>query len=368
MDLDSTSSTVTHAGEGWRPAPATGLAAADQPLLRPAGHRRVDDHPVVAEPDHRRRWPRPARSISSSVSGSPCSASCQSKENSESGPKSPSISGSSCLPDPGAEHGHRGQVAAQAARPQHVDAAGLERRQAVLEQVGELDGVEGDLVGHPQLEQPVEHRPGVGRGPQRDAGVGAGPVAEAVRGLGSGLGPEQRGVGEVQRVALVVDLEHQPDAAADQLALVGLDPQAQRDQVRAVVLGGTGVPGQPAGQPVGEPGLPDRPRRPGWATGRRRGASYGDGAGLRPRPRHRVGHRVHHRAHQRASGPRPRREPGPRRGARAGPGRRRRARRSASRPAGRARSCRPRPSASPAARRRRAARRSGARRRAGGRG
>ena len=54
------------------------------------------------------------------------------------------------------EHRRGGQVAAQAARPQHVDAARGQRRDAVVEQADQLVGVEGDLVGDPQLEQPVE--------------------------------------------------------------------------------------------------------------------------------------------------------------------------------------------------------------------
>ena len=51
---------------------------------------------------------------------------------------------------------------------------------ALVEQADQLVGVEGDLVGHPQLQQPVEHRPRVGGRAQREPGVGAGALAEAV--------------------------------------------------------------------------------------------------------------------------------------------------------------------------------------------
>ena len=78
------------------------------------------------------------------------------------------------------ERGARRQVAAEAARPQHVDADPPQRGHPVVEERDQLVGVERDLVGHPQLEQPVEHRPGVRGRPQGDGGVGAGPVAEAV--------------------------------------------------------------------------------------------------------------------------------------------------------------------------------------------
>ena len=126
------------------------------------------------------------------------------------------------------EDGGRGEVAAQAAWPEHVDAAIVERADAVVEQADQLVGVEGDLVGHPQLEQPVEHRPRLGRARSAMRRVGAGPVAEAVAGARARLGPEQCRVADVEGVALVLHLEHHPDRAGDQLLLVGLDPQRDR--------------------------------------------------------------------------------------------------------------------------------------------
>ena len=56
-----------------------------------------------------------------------------------------------------------GELATEAPRPEDVDAAADQGGDAVLEQAGELDAVERDLVGDPQLEQPVEHGPGLGR-------------------------------------------------------------------------------------------------------------------------------------------------------------------------------------------------------------
>ena len=57
-----------------------------------------------------------------------------------------------------------------------------------------------------------------------------GPLSEAVLLLGPG--PQVDRVAHVQRVLLVVDLEHQAHRAGDQLLLVGLDPQADGHQVR----------------------------------------------------------------------------------------------------------------------------------------
>ena len=107
-----------------------------------------------------------------------------------------------------------------------------ERADALVEQADQLVGVEGDLVGHPQLQQPVEHRPGVGRGPQRDASRGCAPArrSRARRRRGS----TAREVAEVQRVLLVVHLRHQAYGARDQLLLVGLDPDREPHQLRQV--------------------------------------------------------------------------------------------------------------------------------------
>ena len=130
------------------------------------------------------------------------------------------------------EHGAGGQVAAQAARPQHIDPPAAQRADAGVEQARDLVAVEGELVGHPQLEEPVEHRPRLGGGAQRDARVGAGALAEPVGGVGPRLGEQQGGVADVERVLLVVHLEDQPDGARHQLLLVGLDAQRDADQLR----------------------------------------------------------------------------------------------------------------------------------------
>ena len=174
------------------------------------------------------------------------------------------------------------EVPAQAARPQHVHPAAGQRRDTDGQQAHQLVGVERDLVGHPQLGQPVEHRPRLGRGAQRDRRVGASPVPEPVTGTvarpGAGLGPEHRRVAQVQWVLLVVDLEHEPDRPGHELLLVGLHAQRDPDQLRQV--GGVGSRLQPAGQPLVE--------RPG-----RRGAT--PSGRCRGRARHRVGDGVEHR-------------------------------------------------------------------------
>ena len=168
------------------------------------------------------------------------------------------------------EHGARGEVAAQASRPEHVDPPAGQGGDAVLEQALELVAVEGDLVGHPQLQQPVEHRPRLGRPAERDRGMGPRPVAEAV--LPRVAGPQHRGVAEVQRVLLVVDLEHQPHGAGDQLLLVGLDPQ--RDPHQLGQLGPRlGVAPESFAQPV----LELRSGHRWLPPGRRRGSRHGVG-------------------------------------------------------------------------------------------
>ncbi len=126
------------------------------------------------------------------------------------------------------EGGPRRQVAAEAARPQHVDPGTAERGDPLVEQRHQLVGVEGDLVGHAQLQQPVEDRPCLGRRTQRDRRVGAGPLAETV--VVGTPGPQQGRVAQVERVELVVDLEHQAHRAGEQLLLVGLDAQRDGDQ------------------------------------------------------------------------------------------------------------------------------------------
>ncbi len=210
------------------------------------------------------------------------------------------------------QDGGRDQVAAQAARPEHVDAAARERGDTVLEQAGELVAVERDLVGHPDLEQPVQDGPRLGRGTQGDAGVGARAVAEAVTGVRSGLGPQRGGVAQVQRVLLVVDLRDQPDPARGEVLLGGLDAQREPHQVRAVVGGLAHLVAHP-GQPLGQAGLEPRsgarpgagrldgpaPARPGPGrpSGGRRGHGQAGGGGRGGRPRDGVDDGGEHAAH-----------------------------------------------------------------------
>ena len=170
------------------------------------------------------------------------------------------------------EHRRSGQVAAQAPRPHHVDPALGQRPDAVLEQADQLVGVEGDLVGHPQPEQPVEDRPGVGRRAQRDARVGAGPGPEPV----VGAGEQVDRVAHVQRVALVVDLQHEAYGARDQLLLVGLDPQRDPHQLRQVLVAHPLVAGQLLLQPRREVHRPVA----NFATGHRGGARHRVGDGV----------------------------------------------------------------------------------------
>ena len=105
---------------------------------------------------------------------------------------------------------------------------------------------------------------------QRDAGVGAGPVAEAVARVRAGLGPQHRGVAEVQRVLLVVDLEHQPHRARRPAPPRRPRPAARSGTSwgRSSGVGGAGVRAEPRAQPVARNGARRRRRRAGAAVGR----------------------------------------------------------------------------------------------------
>ncbi len=175
------------------------------------------------------------------------------------------------------QDGARRQLTAQAPRPEHVDPSRGQGRDAVLEQALQLVAVQSDLVGNPQLQQPVEHRPRFGRPTERDRGMGPRPVAEAVLLLFSG--PQHRGIAEVQGVLLVVDLEHQPHRAGDQLLLVGLHPQRDPHQ-----LGQLGPRLGVAPEAFAQPLLELRTSHRGAPLGGRCGSRHG------------VGHRVEHRA------------------------------------------------------------------------
>ena len=93
----------------------------------------------------------------------------------------------------------------------------------MLEQVGQLVGVEHHPVGDLLPLQPVERRPGLGGGsrsatPEAEPGL----AREAVVRLAE---PELVGVGEVGVVVDVVGLEHDDHAAALEHLLGRLDPQ-----------------------------------------------------------------------------------------------------------------------------------------------
>ena len=147
------------------------------------------------------------------------------------------------------EHGGRGQVAAQAARPEHVDPARRPARRRRRSSRLTSSSVSSVIWSGTRSSS---SRSSTGQASaaaaQRDRGVGARPVAEAV--LVGVVGPQHRGVAEVQRVLLVVDLEHQPHRAGDQLLLVGLDPQRDPHQLGQVVGPRLGVAPEPVAQPL----------------------------------------------------------------------------------------------------------------------
>ena len=95
------------------------------------------------------------------------------------------------------------------------------------------------------------------------------------------LGPEQCGVAHVERVLLVVDLQHQPHRTGEQLFLVGLDPQRDPHQ-----LGRSDRPSRLANR---------RASRSWKRLGRGACAVDAASASVGRRPGHRVGDGVEHR-------------------------------------------------------------------------
>ena len=179
---------------------------------------------------------RASSSISSGVSGSPWRASCQLKAKSASCVSTPVCSGSSRGP---LAVGRRSSTAvAVRSRPRlrghmHVDAPGSQRGDALVEQADQLVGVEGDLVGHPQLQQPVEHRPGVG-------GAGAARCTAWVRARSpkpwSTASPVHSRAASQTRSGSCSSWTWGTTRTApgDQLLLVGLDPQRDPHQLGQV--------------------------------------------------------------------------------------------------------------------------------------
>ena len=155
---------LRHAGERGRDR-LGGRGRADQSLARLARQRRVDDRPLAAQPQHRRR--RRGQLVHLLV-GERVAVEGElpvEREQRVLG-QHPGLERrllGALAARPAVEHGRRRQVAAQAARPHHVDAAPAQCGDPAVEQADQLVGVEGDPVGHPELEQPVERRPRLGR-------------------------------------------------------------------------------------------------------------------------------------------------------------------------------------------------------------
>ena len=207
------------------------LDRADQAVTSPARDGRVDDRPAPAQPQHRRG--SPGQRIHLGV-GERVSAQRHLPVEREQRLATEHALDELPLAARRDAVERRGglEVAAQAAWPEHVDAAAVEGLDAVLEQADELVGRERHLVGDALLEQALERRPRLRRVAQGERGVGACPVAETVhRGR---VVPERRCVADVEGVLLVVHLEHQPAGARDELLLMGLHAEREGDQLGQV--------------------------------------------------------------------------------------------------------------------------------------
>ena len=247
------------------------LHRADQAAARLAGDRRVDDGPAAAQPEHRRR--RLGQRVHLGL-GERLSAQCDLPvEGEQRVTAEHALDELALAPGRHAVEGGGGlEVAAQTARPEHVDATSVKRLDAVLEEADQVVGGERHLVGDPLLEQALEGRPGRGGLAQGQRGVGAGTVAEAVhRGR---VVPQRAGVADVERVLLVVHLQHQPARSGDELLLVGLDPEREGHQ-----LGQAGALAPMAGHERLEAPAEGVALGPGcarrWRLGSRRGVGRG---------------------------------------------------------------------------------------------
>ncbi len=279
------------------------LHGPDQPVAGLAGDRRVDDRPAAAQPEHRRGRRGERRHLRL---GQRVTAQRQLPVEGEQGLAAEHALDQLTLAparDP-VEGGRRLQVAAQAARPQHVDTRGVQRLHAVLEETDQLVGGQRQLVGDPLLEQTLQRRPGSCRVAQGQGGVGASAVAEAVD--RRGVAPQRGRVADVQRVLLVVHLEHEAAGAGDELLLVGLHPQREGDQL-GQVGGVTAMTGDERLEAAAERLRlgPARGRRGGRPTrghgGRCRGGGGGPGGrgrGGRGGARHGVDDGVHEPAYE----------------------------------------------------------------------
>ena len=205
----------------------------------PAGDDRVDHHPVVAQPDHRRLRSREHGHLVVGqrvvAEGEP-PVEGEQRVGTEQAVHQLALARTRRDVDPRLRH----QLAPEPARPEHVDADGVERLEAVLEQVGQLVGVEHHPVGDLHPLQPVERRPRLRRGAQGPAEAEPCPAGEAVALCRSLAEPELVGVDEVGVVVHVVGLEHDDHTAALEHLAGRLDPQREADlvgQVRVLVVG-----------------------------------------------------------------------------------------------------------------------------------
>ncbi len=204
------------------------LDRADQAAARLAGDRRVDDGPAAAQPEHRRR--RQGKRVHLGLGERLAAQGDLPVEGEQRVTAEHALDELALAPGRHAVEGGGGlEVAAQAARPEHVDATSVKRLDAVLEEADQVVGGERQLVGYPLLEQALEGRPGRGGLAQRQRGVGAGTVAEAVH--RRRVVPQRAGVADMEWVLLVVHLQHQPARSGDQLLLVGLDPEREGHQL-----------------------------------------------------------------------------------------------------------------------------------------
>ena len=247
--------------DGW-----DGLLALLDALSGTPSHQRVDDHPVVAQPDHRSRGLGQRGHLvvgERVVTESEPPVELEECSRPEEAVHQRPLLGPGRHLDPGL----RDQLASQPPGPEHVDAGGVEGREPAFEQVRELVGVENDPVGYLLPLQPVQGRPDR-RGPaQGGAEVEPGSAREPVV-LGQ---PEPVGIDDVGVVVHLVCLEHDDHATALEHLARRLDPQADPDLVGEVCV--LGIPGLTL-EPV------EAATSHGWSN-RHLG-----------RPRHRVGHRV----------------------------------------------------------------------------
>ncbi len=216
-----------------------------------------------------------SRSISSSVSGSPCSASCQLKLNSASAPNSPSCNGSSRGPSDGARRSSTAEAVRSRPRLRGHITSTPRSASAPTPCSSRLTSSSVSRVISSGTRSPSSRsRTGQASAAARSAMLAwvrardpnpwSVPVKQVDR------------VAHVQRVALVVDLQHEAYGARDQLLLVGLDPQRDPHQLGQVLVAHPLVARQLLLQPRREVHRPVAH----LATGHRGGARHRVGDGV----------------------------------------------------------------------------------------